>query len=381
MTPFAAALSEHPLPAHAIGEVIGEVLESVGSAPDLAVLFTTAPHGGAMEDMAAAVRAVLAPRALIGATAESVLGGAREVEGSGAVVLWCGRTGPVTPLRLFGEQLGEGWLLGGLELDGIPRGATLLLLADPFSFPVDLVLDRLRDERPDIRVVGGLASAARGPGGNRLVLDGQLLTDGAVGVVLSESQTVGTVVSQGCRPIGDPMTVTRAERNIIYELAGQPALERVHALIASVSADDRALLQKGIHLGQVVDEQQDTFGRGDFIIRNVLGADRDAGAIAVGDEVALGSTVQFQVRDADSADEDLRLLLGDRSGAAALVFTCNGRGTHLFGVPNHDAEVVHDAVDGAATAGMFCAGEIGPVGGRSYLHGFTASVVLFAGAS
>jgi small ligand-binding sensory domain FIST len=220
-----------------------------------------------------------------------------------------------------------------------------------------------------------LASAARGPGGNRLVLDGAVTTTGAVGVLLE--QPVQTVVSQGCRPIGDPMTVTRAERNIIYELAGRPAMERLQELASVASPADRVLLQSGVHLGQVVDEHRDVFERGDFVIRNVLGADRNLGAIAVGDEVEIGSTVQFQVRDAASADEDLRFLLDGRRGDGALVFTCNGRGTQLFGIPDHDAQVVHEALDGAATAGMFCAGEIGPIGGRSFLHGFTASVLLF----
>jgi small ligand-binding sensory domain FIST len=377
---FAAALSEHPIPSHAIGEVLGEVLERLGTGPDLAVMFATAPHTGAIEDMAAAVRSVLQPGTLIGVTAESVLAGAREVEQSGAVVLWAGDVGTVEPVRLHAEQVGEGWLVGGLEPAQLEGGRTLLLLADPFSFPVEQVLARYGEEHPDTTIVGGLASAARGPGGNRLVLDDQILVDGAVGVLLDAEMPVATVVSQGCRPIGDPFTVTRSERNIIYELAGQPALERLNEVVAAASPDDRRLLQHGIHLGVVVDESRDAFSRGDFLIRNVLGADRDVGAIAVGDEVPVGAVVQFQVRDADSADEDLRELLGDRSGSAALVFTCNGRGTHLFGVPHHDAEVVHDAVDGAATAGMFCAGEIGPIGGRSHLHGFTASVVLFDGA-
>jgi small ligand-binding sensory domain FIST len=173
------------------------------------------------------------------------------------------------------------------------------------------------------------------------------------------------------------MIVTKAERHVIYELAGQPALSRLLGLIESLGHDDRALVQGGLQLGCVIDESKVTFERGDFLIRNVLGADRDVGAIAVGDEVPVGATVQFQVRDADSADEDLRSLLAGRHASGALVFTCNGRGTHLFGRPDHDAELVCDHVDSGAVAGMFCAGELGPVGGRSFLHGFTASVLLF----
>jgi small ligand-binding sensory domain FIST len=148
-------------------------------------------------------------------------------------------------------------------------------------------------------------------------------------------------------------------------------------LLEKLEPDDRALAQRGIHLGRVIDEHKADFERGDFLIRTVLGGDREVGAIAVGDEIEVGATVQFQVRDAISADDDLRELLAGRRANGALVFTCNGRGTHLFGRPDHDAEVVnaHDA--NGATAGMFCAGEIGPIGDRSFLHGFTASVLLF----
>ena len=128
----------------------------------------------------------------------------------------------------------------------------------------------------------------------------------------------------------------------------------------------------------MIDEQQDTFGRGDFLVRNVMGADPEEGDIVIGDTAEVGSTVQFQVRDADSADEDLRRLLSGQHGHAALVFTCSGRGSHLFGEPGHDARLVHEQVGRGAVAGMFCAGELGPVGGRNFVHGFTASVVLFA---
>ena len=380
--PYTAALSEHPLPTEAAGEVIGEVLEGVGVDSDLAVMFVTAAHGGALEDMARAARTVLRPKALLAATAVSVVGGGREVEEQPAVTLWAGsfRSRPgvaaLSPVRIDAVRTSEGVVVGGLP-DGIEPGSTLLLLVDPFSTPIDSMLEHWAEARPDLAVVGGLASAARGPGGNRLVLDGLTYADGAVGVLLPPSAGATSVVSQGCRPIGEPMIVTKAERQVIYELAGQPALSRLLGLVESLGPDERALVQGGLHLGCVIDESKSTFERGDFLIRNVLGADRDVGAIAVGDEVPVGATVQFQVRDADSADEDLRALLAGRRASGALVFTCNGRGTHLFGRPDHDAEVVSDHVDSGAVAGMFCAGELGPVGGRSFLHGFTASVLLF----
>ena len=163
---------------------------------------------------------------------------------------------------------------------------------------------------------------------------------------------------------------------MIHELAGRNALERVEEVLRRLTPDDVAMAQHGLHLGRVIDERKAEFERGDFLIRNVLGADRSTGSVAVGDEVEIGATVQLQVRDADSADEDLRDLLDGRSAHGALLFTCNGRGTHLFGDDDHDATIVTESLDGAPVAGMSCAGELGPVGGRSFLHGFTASVLL-----
>jgi small ligand-binding sensory domain FIST len=257
--------------------------------------------------------------------------------------------------------------------------SVLLVLADPFTFPSDEVLRHEADVHPGLPVVGGLASAAVAPGGNRVVLDDQVLSDGAVGAVLGRDVDVVAVVSQGCRPVGDPFVITKAEGNIVYELAGKPALERLQDVAGALDDDDRQLLSRGVHFGRVIDESQTTFGAGDFLIRNVLGGDPSNGALAVGDLVEVGSTAQFQVRDAASADDELHRLLDGRSAEGALVFTCNGRGTRLFGRPDHDAEIVSEHVPPRAVAGMFCAGELGPVGRKNFLHGFTASVVLFGG--
>lgn len=376
----AAALSEHPVAPQAVGETVGQVLEALGDAPDLVVLFASAAHTGTVEDMASTVQALLRPGVLLGTTAVAVLEGRREVEEAPAFALWAARLpAPGEAVRLEAVPSADGGLdVAGMPADA-PQGSTLLLLPDPFSFPTDAIVDQLAEVRPDLLVVGGMASAARGPGGNRLVLDGQVHQDGAVGVLLPPSVRVRTVVSQGCRPIGAPMIATKAERNVVYELAGRPALDRVLEVIDGLDPDDRRLAQQGLHVGQVIDERKAEFGRGDFLVRNVLGADRSNGAVAVGGDVEVGSTLQLQVRDALSADEDLRALLAEAgpAPAGALVFTCNGRGEQLFGTPHHDAEAVDDAFGGAPQAGMFCAGELGPVGGRTFLHGFTASVVLF----
>lgn len=380
---FTAAVSEHPLATHAVGEVVGVALEQVGPEPDVAIVFVTGPFAGATEDVAHAVSELLRPKTLIGATAVSVLAGPREVEGRPAVTLfaadWSGRlrTGGTgaRAIHFETEPVDEGWRLTGSSR--LADDGTLVLLADPFSFPVDSFIDEIHRRHPRLKVVGGMASAATGPGGNRLVADGRTVDRGAVGLYLPEGVPLRPVVSQGCRPVGDPLVVTGADGNLISEIAGRPALDRIMETAEAASPDDRALMARGLQIGLVLDETRETFGSGDFLVRNVIGADRATKAVAIGAPVTLGTTIQFQVRDAASADADLRAVLAGQRGDAALVFTCNGRGAQLFGEPHHDANVINDHLDGGPTAGMFCAGEIGPVDGRPFLHGFATSMLLF----
>jgi len=378
MPRFASALSLHPVPAHAVGETAGSVMEQLDAdEPDLVVAFASPHFAGAYDDMANALRNLLDPGVLLGMTTVSVIGGAREIEDGPAFSLFAASLpeSTITPLALSVEDTPDGAaVVGWPELDGEP--STLLLLADPFTFPVDAFLRRLGEDRPGLTIIGGVASAADRPGGNRLVIDDHVVAEGAVGAFL-EGVTVRTVVSQGCRPIGQPLVVTKAERNFVEELAGHPALERLEELAQHATEEERELLRNGLHVGVVVDEHRTEFGRGDFLVRNVMGADRESGAIAIGERVSVGQTVQFHVRDAAAADEDLRELLTGASGQGALVFTCNGRGQRLFGTPNHDASVLDDLLGPIPAAGGFCAGEIGPIGGRNFLHGFTASIALF----
>lgn len=377
---FAAALSQHPVPAEAAGEVIGEVLEQLGPAPDVAVLFASPGMAGALEDVAATVRATLSPGVLLGATASTVIGGSREVDDGPALALWAATVGDAVPVRLDAVPHLAGVQVRGLPVEAAEGRRTLVLLADPFSLPLEGLLGELADDMPGLTVVGGLASAARGPGGNRLVLDGEVHRDGAVGVLLPEGVRATPLVSQGCRPVGDPMIVTAVDGPVLLELAGVPALDRLVEVARTISPDDRFLFEAGPQVGIVLDEGQATFGTGDFLIRNVMGADPDRRGVVVGEHVALGTTVQFHVRDADSADDELRRLLAEAEldgppPAGALVFTCNGRGRAFFGEADHDAALVAD-LTGPAVAGMACAGEIGPVGGRGHMHGYTASILL-----
>jgi small ligand-binding sensory domain FIST len=378
--PFAAALSEHPVPAHAVGEVAGEVLDRFGERPDLAFVFVTPPFAGALEDAVAAIDDILHPLVLVGGAAESIVGPHREVEQTAAVSLFAARTGPLLPMALTatddpggGELVVRGW---PDEIAFAPQA--LLLLADPFSFPAERFLRWVGTRYPGLPVVGGMASAAHAPGGNRLAIGRRVITSGAVGVLLGPGVGVETVVSQGCRPFGQPVVVTRSDGNVILELAGTPALERLVAQAhGALTEEEVAVLEMGgLQLGRVIDEHRESFGRGDFLLRNVLGADRTTGAIAVGDVMPVGTTVQFHLRDARTADEDLHVLLRGHEADGALVFTCNGRGSRLFDEPHHDVRVVTDLLGPVPIAGCFAAGEIGPVGGQNFVHGFTASMAL-----
>jgi small ligand-binding sensory domain FIST len=231
--------------------------------------------------------------------------------------------------------------------------------------------------------MGGMSSGATEPAGIALVLGSQSVSYGAVGVLLQGGPAIRTVVSQGCRPIGRPMVITQARDNVILELGGKPALVQLQDLWQELSPKDQALVRHGLHIGRVLSEYQGDFQRGDFLVRNVIGLDRNTGAIAITDHVRTGQTIQFHVRDASTADEDLHELLQidvsahEKRPQGALLFTCNGRGTRLFDKPNHDTSVIRAEAGNIPLAGLFAQGEIGPVCGQNSLHGFTASVVLF----
>jgi small ligand-binding sensory domain FIST len=376
---YASALSSHPTPVEAVGEVAGEILEQFdGARPDLLVCFASRHHAGAFDDVMSGLRKLLEPEAAIGATMVGVAGGGVEVEdGPGLSVLAASfGAGRVDAIALETRETDDGYEIVGWP-DSVPARGTMIMLAEPYSFPIGDFLTVCNERVPGVTLLGGMASAAMRPGMNRLALGDQILDQGAVALLCSDDVPVRAVVSQGCRPIGVPLTVTSAERNLVNELAGQPAMARLQEIVQSATEAERELMRNGLHLGIVVDEHKLDFARGDFLVRNVLGADSRNGAIAIGDRVDVGTTVQFQVRDAASADDDLRVLLGGVTGDAALMFTCNGRGRNLFAEPNHDAGTVEELMGPTPLAGAFCAGEIGPIGGRNFLHSFTASIAVF----
>lgn len=378
--PFASALSEHPVPSLATGEVVGAVLEAIGERPDFVFLSVTRPHAGALDDIVTTVTSVLHPMVMIGCAAESVVGTGHEIEETPAVSLWAGRVGPLIPVTLKASRSADDiWQFSGWPDNITIEPTALILVADPFTFPVDQFLSWLGDRHPGLPVVGGNASAALGPGGSRLIAGDRTLKEGAVGVLIGSGVEIEAVVSQGCRPYGQPLTVTKSDRNIMYEVAGTPAIESmVDQMKRGLSpAEIAGLENNGLHIGRLIDEHLDQPGPGDYLVRTVIGVDRSTGAIAVDDRVPLGSTICFHLRDAESADRDLRSLLEGRRADGALLFTCNGRGTRLFDEPHHDAAVLAGQIGAVPVGGFFAAGEAGPVGGRNFVHSFTASIALF----
>jgi small ligand-binding sensory domain FIST len=349
----------------------------------LGVLFASPHFSDSADALVAAVVQEAGPLPLIGCVAESIVGETREVESAPAVSLWlAAMPDPVETFAMEFVRTHSGGAYGGYQFD--PRRAGVyLLICDPFTFPVDDLLAHLNQDLPGILVMGGMASGGLRAGQSKLFLDDAVVSEGAVGVHLPGAE-VHTLVSQGCRPVGSPYTTTSAEGNVIYELGGRPPLTRLRELVDALAPKDRELLAGGVHVGKVINEYQAERSQGDFLIRGVIAADPESGAVAVGDEVEVGTTVQFHVRDAESADEDLRrclqqelALLGSRQAAGALLFTCNGRGTRLFSESDHDAGLVARSLGDIPVAGFFCAGELGPVGGQNFLHSFTASIAVF----
>ena len=374
-----AGLSTDPDPERAARAAAAEAGAALGGNPcDLAFLFVSPHHLADIETVVGTVHATLGPGTLLGCSGMWVVGRDREVEDQPAVSVWAAHLPEtqVVPFALEYAETPDGVTFLGWP-DEVPAGATALALADPFTFPASEWLARLGETHPELALIGGLASGGNTPGSHRLIVDTEVRNGGCVGALVAGRVKVRSLVSQGCKPVGQPFAVTAAERNVLLGLAGETPLDRIRELYATADATDRQAMQVGLHVGRVVDEYKTEFRRGDFLVRNVLGADERTGALAVGDLVGVGETIQFHVRDALSADEDLRAMVGgvDRP-AGALLFTCNGRGTRLFGVPDHDAGIVTDAF-GSALAGFFCNGELGPVGGRNFLHGFTASLALF----
>jgi small ligand-binding sensory domain FIST len=366
---------------------VSEVRAVLGDRVDLAFLFFTADHRDDADAIVERLWLELDPQAVVGCCGEGVIGGDAEIERRpGLAVLAASLPG----VRLHTFHLrGDDWhdVIDDDEAlrertGAGPETRATIAFGDPFTTPVNQLLGAFDRAARGVPLVGGMASAARQPGGNVLVRNDATLIDGMVGVSLAGELEVETVVSQGCRPIGRPFVVTRAHDNVIDQLGGKPALEALRDTVTDLPEPERQKLANGLFVGRAINEYREKWGRGDFLVRNVMGVDQEAGSLAVTDYVRVGQTVQFHMRDAATATEDLSLLLegqarGEGAAAGGLLFSCNGRGTRMFEQACHDVGAARKAMPKTPVAGFFAAGELGPVGGRNFIHGHTASFALF----
>ena len=258
-----------------------------------------------------------------------------------------------------------------------------LMFSNPFTIMTDRLVGHLQQLRPEVVLLGGMASSHRQQEGCAVFIDDQVLMSGAAMMGLS-GVSVRPVVAQGAEPLGQPWIVTECEANTLKTLGSRSALEVLQETLFGLDDATRDRAARNLLVGLAMDEYKDIHERGDFLIRNVMGADRESGVVAINAIPRVGQTLQFQYRDAQAADDDLRARLIDLREAlepeeevlGALLCSCNGRGRGLFGEPDHDASALSEIFGPVPTAGFFCNGEIGPVGGENYLHGFTASIAV-----
>ncbi|MEE2664083.1 MAG: FIST N-terminal domain-containing protein [Myxococcota bacterium] len=384
----ASALSQHVETSQAVVQALESIhRELEGADPDLLVLFVSEHHTRRFDAIARSLRDTWPRTCLIGCGASSVIGAGREIEGTPSIGLLAARLPGVelAPFHIEADALADPPAALRERLCAPPpagAGATsVLLLADPYSSGTDVLLAGLDRALPGASVLGGVASGSPGPGRAALVAGDASTRQGWVGATMHGAIDFQTVVAQGCRPIGTPMFVTRGQDNLIHELDGHPPMQIVQQLFEEGDARERALIQSSLFIGIQMQAGRTEYGQGDFLVRNLAGADEDTGAIAVGAEIDSNFVVQFHLRDAHTASEDLELALRSRTRLrerlrGALLFSCLGRGRGLYGIENHDSDLLNSHLGPVPLAGFFGNGEIGQVEGRTYLHSYTSAFGL-----
>jgi len=356
--------------------------ESGGSRYDLAIVFVSAAYGAAVEQLPQLLKPHLGDCLLLGCNAGGLIGGGSEEEEEPGIALLCGRLpdsaltcihleqATLPPLSVSRESW---WRL----LDLSPESeASFMLLADPSTLDAEACARGLDRAFPASTVVGGLASGMMEPGMARLLGNGEVHRSGGMLLALSGNVVIDSVLAQGCRPIGDPLFVTASDGNLINELDGRRPKDLLTSLFATLDETDRTRFGDALCIGLALPGPRQTVGAGDFLMRNVLGLDPDSGALWIGSRIAPNAIVQFHLRDGAAASEELekRLaasLAGDLPPHAALLFACAGRGRNMFGVSGHDSGTLRRMID-IPVAGMFSAGEIAPVQGATFVHGYSS---------
>lgn len=382
---FCSAVTRNANVSEAVDELTANLHLPEGT--DIAAVFFSSAFNSNAELLAGLLLEKTGCKTLIGCSAEAVIGGGEEIEDEPAISLVAAS---MPEARLHPFHIGQDeWTSLLWDEDAFasvigagPDVKARILVAEPFSTPVTTFLGSLNRVAPRVPVVGGVASGGMQAGRDVLVLNGSIVSDGVAGISFSGDIRVDTLVSQGCNPVGETMLVTEAEANIIFKLGGRPALRVLEDMVAMLSEQEKADLQNGIFLGVAIDEYKHHFQRGDFLVRNLVGVDASSGAVAVADFVRPGQTVQMHVRSANAATADLASLLQSHAEfllppAGGFLFSCNGRGLRLFDEPSHDIGLFQRYFPDTPVGGFFAGGEFGPVGGQTFVHGFTASFAFF----
>jgi len=386
-----SSISEEPILEDAIAECGVSIENStLDEDLDLVVAFVSPHYEQSYGQVCDLLAKTLSAKHVFGCSGGGVIGNGLEVEQRPGVSITAAALPNVNirPFLLQADRLPDmdaapdKWEdLIGVTQEKDPH---FVILADPYSFPVNDLLMGMDYAFPKATKIGGLASGASRQGGNALFSDSEVIRTGAVGLALDGNITVDTVVAQGCRPIGSPMRITKSDRNLLIELDGESPLEVLRRMVSILPSRDQELLGHSLFLGVVMDEFIDNPVHGDFLIRNVVGMDQSVGALAIGEMLKEGQLVQFHLRDAETSTDDLQAVLSRYAGdnpeneiPGALLFSCLGRGQFLYGRANHDTDLFRDVLGEIPLGGFFCNGEIGPVSGTTFLHGYTSSFGLF----
>lgn len=360
---------DRPLEVEAALAGIAATLDTV----HLLLIFASPHFQDALERIARQARGRWPGVRILGCTGGGIIGGDHELEQAPALSLLAARLPGVTiePFRM--RQ-------GDFQVPSVAQAAGVILLTDPYTIDSEAVLAALEAAAPGAPILGGLVSGGMRPYDNRVVLDDVVATDGAVGVILTGELEIEPVVAQGCRPIGPPLFITRAERNVLYSLDNRPAMAVLQEVLNGLEPEERELARQALFIGVLPDATQGRCGPGDYLVRNLVGLDPRSGALTVGARLQAHGVLRFHVRDAAASTAELNHLLGQTTHtpppAGALMFSCLGRGERLFGVPDHDLDALQAHLGPLPAAGFFCNGEIGPVQGKVYLHAYTCSIAL-----
>ena len=385
---WTSCLSTSPDTSVAVSEVVDAVSAALGGVPNLVFVFATRHHRVALPWLPGRLSKEFGHAPLVGCSAGGVIAAGREVQDSPALAVVAAHLPgvEVAPFFLEPQEIPPPGTAAsiwnarlGITKDTAPN---FIVIPDPFTCRTGDFVHALDEAFPGAAVVGGMASGGSKPGETSLLFGNEAHSDGVVGVALSGNIVVDTIIAQGCRPVGAPMFVTRGGGNVITELDGRPPSQVLQDLYASAPTRDQELMRSALQMGVVMTKAQEVYRQGDFLIRDIIALDGQSGAVSVATSVETGQVVQFHIRDAQTSAEDLDKLLSERiqdtdPPAGALLFSCLGRGEGLYGEPDHDSLAFARHTNAAPLGGFFCNGEIGPVAGRTHLHGYTSAFATF----